>query len=310
MKTKVKARKWNKAGGIKLFLGVLPFLVLYFLFSYLPLEGWKYAFYDYRPGYALSDCEFVGFKHFTSMFMNPVMRREVMRVMTNTLAMSTISIVTSFLPMFFAIFLNEIPSGRLRKIVQTVTTIPHFISWVIVYALATALFATESGVVNVVLRDLGIIERGINFLASSKHVWLQMWLYGMWKGLGWGAVIYISGLSSIDQEMYEAASVDGAGRFQKIWHITIPGLMPTFVTLLIMDIGNFLSTGMEKYYVFENSFNKSKIEVLDLYTYNIGIGTTNISYSTAVGIMKSVIGLILLFVANYISGKVREEKIF
>lgn len=309
MDTKKKTRKFNK-GGFRLFLGVSPFLIIYFLFCYLPLEGWKYAFYDYRPGYLLKECNFVGLKHFSSMFLNPVLRREMIRVMTNTLAMSILGIVTSFMPMFFAIFLNEIPFKGLRKIIQTVTTIPNFISWVIVYALATALFAVESGAVNVVLMELGIIERGINFLASSKHVWLQMWLYSTWKGLGWSAVIYISGLSSIDQEMYEAAAVDGADRFQKIWYITVPGLMPTFVTLLILSIGNFLSTGMEQYYVFANSFNKSKIEVLDLYTYNVGLGTTNISYSTAVGMMKSIIGLILLFIANYISGKVRDEKIF
>ena len=311
MNTKVYAKKPKKKNqGFKLFLGTVPFLVLYFLFSYLPLEGWRYAFYNYKPGYKLSDCEFVGLKHFTNMFANPVMRRETFRVLRNTMAMSLLGVASSWMSMFFAIFLNEIKNIKYKKFVQTVTTIPNFISWVIVYSLATALFATESGVVNTILKDAGIIERGNNILASDDHVWLTMLLLDKWKGLGWMAVIYLSGISSIDQELYEAAAVDGAGRFQKIRHVTIAGLMPTYVTTLIMSIGYFLSNGMGQYYVFQNSFNKSKIEVLDLYVYNLGIGNNNISLSTAVGMWKCVVSLILLFIANGISGKVRESKIF
>lgn len=302
--------KWRIKPGMKLFLVTLPFLVLYFLLCYLPLEGWRYSLYNYKPGYKLSDCEFVGFKHFVQMFSNPVMRRETFRVLRNTIVMSLMGISTSFLPMIFAIFLSEIPFKRYRKVIQTVTTIPHFISWIIVYALATAMFATESGMVNQVLKELGIIERGMNILANADTAWLTMWLFGEWKGIGWGAIIYLSGISGIDQELYEAAAVDGAGRFQKMRHITIPGLMPTFVTMLIMNIGNFLNVGMEKPYVFQNSFNRSTIEVLDLYTYNLGIGQGNVSYSTAVGMSKSLIALMLLFIANYVSGKVRGQKIF
>ena len=168
----------------------------------------------------------------------------------------------------------------------------------------------ESGALNVLLKEMHIIQNPLNILANSDHVWLTMLLFNIWKGLGWSAVIYLAGLSSIDQELYAAASIDGAGRFGKIRYVTIPGLMPTYLTLLIMSLGNFLSNGMDQYYVFQNAFNKARIEVLDLYTYNLGIGSNNISYSTAVGITKSIVGLLILFTINFFSGKIRGEKVF
>ncbi len=304
-----KSKKWKMKPGMKLFWAAFPFIVLYFLFSYLPLEGWRNAFYNYKPGYKLSNCEFVGLRHFTSMFANPVMRRETFRVLTNTCAMSMLGILTSFLPMLFAVFLNEMTPG-FKKTVQTITTIPNFVSWVLIYSLATAIFAPESGALNVLLKEMHIIQNPLNILANSDHVWLTMLLFNIWKGLGWSAVIYLAGLSSIDQELYAAASIDGAGRFGKIRYVTIPGLMPTYLTLLIMSLGNFLSNGMDQYYVFQNAFNKARIEVLDLYTYNLGIGSNNISYSTAVGITKSIVGLLILFTINFFSGKIRGEKVF
>jgi len=304
-----KKNVWKMKPEMKLFWAAFPFLIIYFLFSYLPLDGWRYAFYNYKPGYKLSDCEFVGLKHFTSMFANPVMRRETIRVLRNTCAMSMLGIITSFVPMLFAIFLNEL-KPMYKKVVQTITTVPNFVSWVLVYSLATAVFAPESGALNIILRELKIIEQPLNVLANSEHVWLTMTMFGMWKSLGWSAVVYLAGLSSIDHELYSAAAIDGAGRFQKMRYVTIPGLMPTYLTLLIMSLGSFLSNGMDQYYVFQNAFNKASIEVLDLYTYNLGIGSNNISYSTAVGITKSVVGLLLLFIVNFFSGKIREEKIF
>ena len=225
--------------------------------------------------------------------------------------MSGMNIVTSFLPMFFAIALSELPGKRYKKFVQTVTTVPNFVSWVLVYAFATALLATENGIVNVLLRKIGIIDRGINFLANSDaKAWLVMWLVSTWKTLGWSAVIYLSSINSIDQQLYEAADVDGASRLDKIIHVTIPGLMPTFITLLILSIGSFLSNGMEQYFVFQNAFNKGRIEVLDLFVYNQGFGQKAISYSTAVSMLKSLVGIVLVGIANGLSGKVRDEKVF
>jgi len=298
--------------GFKLFLVTLPLLIMYFLLCYLPLEGWKYSFYNYKAGYPLEKCEYVGLYHFARMFANHITRRETFRVLKNTFIFSGIGILTSFVPMFFAIFLNEIKNDKFKRVVQTITTLPNFISWVIVFSFALAMFATDIGAVNIVLKKMGIIDQGINYLASKGwKVYLFMWLLSNWKGLGWGSIVYLAALGSIDQELYEAAAVDGAGRFSKIFHITIPGLLPTFVTLLILSIGNFLSTGMDQYLVFMNPFNRAQIEVLDLYVYNMGLGSSfnDYSYATAVGIMKSIVGLALLFFSNSISGKIRGEKI-
>jgi putative aldouronate transport system permease protein len=303
--------KYEMDSKYKLFLMALPFVILCFLFSYLPLWGWRYSFFDYKPGLGLSWENFVGFKWFTFLFKNSASRADIARVMTNTLAMSGIGIATSFLPMAFAICLTEIKLGKLRKLIQIVTTIPNFISWVLVFTFAFALFSTD-GFVNSVLIDLGLAKTGTNFLMSGEHIWLKMWLWGTWKGLGWGAIIYIAGISSIDQQLYEAATVDGAGRFKRIWYITIPGLMPTFYVLLLLGIAGILSNGMDQYYVFRNSANQKPIEVLDLYVYLLGLGSGgsgNIPLATVVGMLKSVISVTLLMGANKISKMVRGESI-
>lgn len=303
--------KYEMEGKYKLFLMILPFVILCFAFSYLPLWGWRYAFFDYSPGSSLSMDNFVGFKWFTYLFQNPATRADIVRVIRNTLAMSGLGIATSWLPMAFAIFLAEIRADKFRRAVQTFTTIPNFISWVLVYSFAFALFSTE-GFVNSVLIDLGIIKSGVNFLMSSSHIWLKMWAWGTWKGLGWSAIIYIAGISGIDQQLYEAATIDGAGRFRRMWHITVPGLMPTFFVLLLLSIASILSNGMDQYFVFKNAANKDTIEVLDLYVYTLGLGNSgsgNIPLATVVGMLKSLISIVLLFGANKVSKLIRGESI-
>lgn len=305
------ADKYEMESKYKLFLMILPFVILCFIFSYLPLWGWRYAFFEYQPGIDLSMDNFVGFKWFTYLFENPATRSDIIRVIKNTLAMSALGIGTSFLPMAFAIFLNEIKASRFRKIVQTFTTVPNFISWVLVYTFAFALFSSE-GFVNSVLIDFGVIEQGTNFLMSGEHIWIKMWAWGTWKGLGWSAIIYIAGISGIDQQLYEAATVDGAGRFQRMWHVTVPGLLPTFSVLLLLSIASILSNGMDQYFVFKNSANKDTIEVLDLYVYTLGLGSGgsgNIPLATVVGMLKSIISVTLLMGANRISKLVRGETI-
>ena len=296
--------------GFRLFLMMLPFLCIVFLFSYVPLYGWAYAFYNYKPGRALADCEFVGAKWFTLLVSDKYYRRDLWRVMRNTLGMSFMGICTSWLPMMFAIFLNEIRSRRYKKLVQTVTTIPNFISWVLVYAVAYAMFSVGDGFVNRLMIRMGAIEDGINFLASGNHIWIKMWAWGCWKGLGWSSVVYIAALAGVDRSLYEAAEVDGAGRFDKMWHISLPGLIPTFFVLLIMSIGNLINNGMEQYFIFENSMNHDAIEVLDLYVYNQGLAGRMYSFSVAVGMMKSIISMILLVFANVLSKVVRGESVF
>lgn len=287
----------------KLFLMLLPFLVLVFAFSYLPLFSWRYAFFDYSAGTELTWDSFVGFKWFKLLVQNPSYINRLLRVLRNTLALSFLGIVTSWVPMFFAIFLSEIRSGKFRRFVQIFSTIPNFISWVLVYAIAFAIFNTD-GFINTLINSLGG-NATANYLQSDSHMWLKMLAWGMWKGVGWSAIIYISGISGIDQQLYEAATVDGAGRFQKMRYITIPGLLPTFVVMLVMSIAGILSNGMDQYLVFTNANNKDIIEVLDLYVYNIGISSGQIPLSTVVGMTKSIISIVLLFIANSLSKLIR-----
>mgnify|MGYP002801235803 FL=1 len=303
MKLFADKKKWN---SIKLFLFILPFLILVFIFSYYPLYGWVYAFYDYRPPRPFSDAEFVGLKWFKSLVENDIKINQLLQVLKNTFAMSAITLGTSWLPMFFAVFLNEIKCVPFRKFVQTVTTLPNFISWVLVYSVAFSLF-NSTGMINTLLTNLGLIEEPILLLQSSEHVWLTQWLWLTWKNLGWSAIMYIAGISSIDDELFQAAKVDGATRMQIIRHITIPILLPTFFVLLMMNIGNFLSNGMEQYYVFQNAFNKEHIQVLDLYVYNLAMGSGSYSVSVALSMLKSVVSVILLVTANTVSKLTRGE---
>jgi putative aldouronate transport system permease protein len=310
-KTSILTRDRKLSPGFRLFLMTLPFLILVFIFSYLPLWGWRYAFYDYRPPKQLSACEFVGFKHILSMFSNPALSKNVLRVVKNTLGMSLLGMFTSWIPMVFAMFLAEIKHVKYQKFIQTMTTIPNFISWIIVYSIAFAMFSSADGLINNILVVLNPTWERVNFLASGDHMWIKMWAWGQWKSLGYSAVLYIASLAGIDQELYEAASVDGASRFQKMRYITLPSLLPTFFTLLIINVGNFLNRGMDQYFAFQNAINKESIEVIDLYVYNQGIAGSNISFSTAVGMTKTIISLLLLFMANKISKLLRDgESIF
>ena len=240
-KQKKKASKRAAAEGKKLFLLILPFLILTFMFSYFPLHGWIYAFFDYRAPLKLSQCEFVGLKWFKTLFSNKTQVAQLIQVMKNTFAMSLLGIATSFLPVLFAVFLNEIKCKWFKNVVQTLTTLPNFISWTLVYAVAFSLFST-TGMMNSVLEHIGLITEPIKFLDSGDHVWLSMILWSTWKGLGWGSIMYLAAIAGIDQEMFEAAKVDGAGRWAIIKNITIPSILPTYFVMLMLSIANFLTT--------------------------------------------------------------------
>lgn len=307
-KQKKKASKRAAAEGKKLFLLILPFLILTFMFAYFPLHGWIYAFFDYRAPLKLSQCEFVGLKWFKTLFSNKTQVAQLIQVMKNTFAMSLLGIATSFLPVLFAVFLNEIKCKWFKNVVQTLTTLPNFISWTLVYAVAFSLFST-TGMMNSVLEHIGLITEPIKFLDSGDHVWLSMILWSTWKGLGWGSIMYLAAIAGIDQEMFEAAKVDGAGRWAIIKNITIPSILPTYFVMLMLSIANFLNNGMDQYYVFMNSFNKSSIQVLDLYVYNIGMTGKSLSLGTAIGILKSLVSVVLLFIVNTASKKTRGETI-
>ncbi len=298
----------KKVYSIKLFLLVLPFIVLVLLFCYYPLYGWMYAFYDYKPPKTLANCPFVGFKWFASLVSSQTKIDQIVQVLKNTFAMSGITLGTSWLPMLFAVFLNEIRGVKFRKFVQTVTTLPNFVSWVIVYSIAFSLF-NSTGMLNSLLMKIGVTDVPILFLQSSEHVWFTQWLWLTWKNLGWAAIMYIAAISSIDDEMLQAARVDGASRMQIIRHITIPSLLPTYFVLLVLNVANFLNNGMEQYYVFQNAFNKQYIQVLDLYVYNLAMGSGGYSVSVAISMLKSLVSLVLLIVVNKASKSIRGESI-
>ncbi len=303
-----KGEKFFMEEKYRLFLLLLPFIILTFVFSYLPLWGLRYAFFDYKSGDTLSMDKFVGFKWFAMLVRNKQTRSDIVRVLKNTLAMSGLGLLTSWCPMAFAIFLSEIKNTRFRRFVQTFTTIPNFISWVLVFAIAFCIFSTD-GFISSLMMNVGAWSQGRNFLMDGSHTWLKMLLWGMWKGLGWSAIIYIAGISGIDQTLYEAATVDGAGRFQRMWHVTVPGLMPTFFVLFLMAVAGALNNGLDQYLVFENTSNTNAIQVLDLYVYKMGIVNGSIPFSTAVGMLKSVVSVVLLFLANNVSKRLRGETI-
>lgn len=286
-------------------LMAVPFIIYVFAFSYVPLMGWILAFFDYKPGLSLWDCDFAGLYYFKIIFDD---WEKVWSVLKNTLAMGAMLLICSPLPAVFAIFLSELKSTKFKKIVQTITTIPNFISWVIIYALAFALFSTD-GVVNNVLIGVGILQEPSNLLGNRDATWFLQTALNIWKTLGWNAIIYFAAIAGIDGELYDAASVDGAGRFQKILHITIPGITSTFFVLLLLQISNILALGIDQYLAFYNSMVADKITVLDLYVYRLGLVTQDYSYATAVGILKSVISIVLLFSANGLSKKIRGQSL-
>lgn len=293
--------------GFRLFLLTLPFLALILVLAYLPLYGWIYAFFDYRPGIALNWDQYVGIKFFAMTWETSFKVKEIGRVLTNTFGIKLIGYLFSPIPVIFAMFLSEVRGKHFRKTIQTVTTLPNFISWILVYSIAYSMFSTEDGFINKFLMSIGAIDRELNFLGSSNFVWLKINLWGLWKGLGWNAIIYFAAIAGIDQQLIEAAEIDGAGRYRIMWNITLPELIPTYFVLLVLSIADFLNTGFEQYMVFSNAFKASRLEVLDFYIYNQGFTDTRYAYATAVGMLKSFVGIALLFSANRFSKLVRGE---
>lgn len=291
-----------------MFLCVLPFLCLVFLFAYFPLHGWIYSLFDYKPALGLSGSEFVGLKWFRMLISSETQVAQIVQVMKNTFAMSFLGIATSIFPVAFAILLNEVKWKWFKSLVQTLTTLPNFISWVLVYTIAFSLFST-TGLLNTLLEEWGLITDPIKFLDSGNHTWLMMCLWNIWKGLGWGAIMYLAAIAGIDPELYEAGRIDGASRFQLMRHITLPALMPTFLVMLMLSIANLLNNGMDQYFVFQNAFNKETIQVLDLYVYNIGLGGNSLSLATAISMLKSLVSVALLAIVNIASKKIRGSSI-
>lgn len=288
-----------------LYFMLLPGLVYFLIFKYVPMWGVLIAFQNYQPFLGMSGSEWVGFDHFIRFFSEPTF----MMLMKNTLILALWNIVLFFpVPIIVALLLNELRLQSAKRLIQTLIYIPHFMSWVIVVGIVYIFFNTESGVVNVLLQDAGIGK--INFLASEK--WFRPMVLGevMWKETGWSTIIYLAALAGVDVQLYEAAKIDGANRWQQLWHVTIPAIFNTIVILLILRLGNFLDTGFEQIFLMLNALNRNVAEVIDTYVYTAGITQGQFSYSTAVGLFKSVVGLMLIVGANRLAKKFNHEGIY
>lgn len=286
-----------------LLLMSVPFLIWLIVFKYIPLWGWTMAFQEVKPNsFALPvwEREFVGFDNFTKAFTD----RLFGQTMINTIGISVIGIVLGTVSaIVFALILNEICFTRFKKVTQTISYLPHFVSWVIIASIAKMLL-NDGGAVDTMLGT------NLHLMSTDSWVfWIVVCLINVWKEVGWDAIIYLSAMAGIDQGLYEAAKVDGANRFQRIWHITLPGIRPTVMVLLIMGIGGALNVGMERQMLLSNGIVQDHAMVLSWFAYIRGIGSNNYGLGTAIGMFQSVVGIILLFIANKAAGLIGEDKL-
>jgi putative aldouronate transport system permease protein len=285
----------------------VPFLVWLFIFKYIPLWGWSIAFQDFKPAKGFFEQKWVGFKHFQFLFQEEAFYR----VLRNTLAMSTINLVLGFFTSItLAILLNEIRKVAFKRTVQTISYLPYFISWVVAASIISTALSADGGIINELLMWLGVIKEPILWLGVGEYFWGILGASEIWKNVGWNTIVYLAAMTMIDPALYEAAEIDGAGRFQRIWHITLPGLKPVIVILLIMSVGNILETGFEPQYLLGNGMNVDYSENLDIFVLRYGISMGNFSLAIAAGMFKTVISFILLFSANSIAKRLGEARLF
>ncbi|WP_339208534.1 ABC transporter permease subunit [Paenibacillus sp. FSL K6-3182] len=300
-------RFWFKAIQQRyLYMMSLPFVIWIFLFSYVPVWGWLTAFQNYKPKNGILNQKWVGLENFVELFQD----ERFYIVLRNTLAMSTMGLIVGFtIPVIFALLLNEIRGQFFKRSVQTISYLPHFVSWVVVAGLVTKILSTDGGAINQLLMYLNIIDTPIQFMAKGEWFWSVVTLSDLWKEMGWNSIIFLAAMAGIDPELYEASTVDGAGRFRKMWHITLPGIRTTFMVLFILSIGHLISIGFEKQFLLGNPLVSDFSEVLDLYALKYGIQMSRYSYGTAIGIFNSVVSILLVFIANGIYKRVTKESI-
>ncbi|MDR2070012.1 MAG: ABC transporter permease subunit [Treponema sp.] len=283
----------------------VPFMIWLIIFKYIPLTGWAMAFQDYKPQFGFFQQEFAGFKHFRALFA----ARQFYQALQNTLGMSFLGLIFGFTTSItFAILLNELRVLRFKQFAQTVSYLPHFVSWVIVANIVTTILS-PSGPVNEILVNLGILKEPYNFMIRQNLFWWIVVFADIWKETGWNAIIYLAAITGIDAAIYEAAEIDGVSRLQKIWYITLPGIKSTITILLIMSIGNIINIGFEKQMLLGNSVVSAKSLVLDKYALDYGIGLFRYSFGTAIGIFKSVVSIILLICANTAARRIGEDRL-
>lgn len=283
----------------------IPFVIWLGIFAYTPLIGWLVAFQDYKPQHGFFEAEWVGFKHFIDLFNDSLFYT----ALQNTLGMGVLGLVFGTgTAISFALLLNELRFTKFKKFTQTVSYLPHFVSWVVVANLVTTMLA-NTGVINNMLQFFNLVEEPINFMARPGMFWGIVTGAEVWKSTGWNAIIYLAAMTSISEEMYEAAQIDGASRLQKMWHITLPSIKPIIIILMIMSIGNVINIGFERQMLLGNNIVADAAIVIEKYALDYGIGMFRYSFGTAIGIFKSVISVILIFTFNSIAKKTSDISI-
>lgn len=305
------AGSWKKSlrNYWQLYLLLIPVVLNFVIFHYVPMGGIQIAFKDFSLKEGIWGSEWVGFEHFERFFK----ANNFWTILGNTLTLSLLSLAFSFpLSVALALLLNEIRHKKLNSLLQTVFIAPHFVSTVVVVGMMQAFLSPETGIVNILLQKLGLIEEGIYFTRLEEWFRPMYIISGLWQNLGWSAVIYLSALTAIDPGLYEAAAIDGASRWQQLWRITLPSIMPTIMIQLILKCGHIMSVGYEKVLLMQKSTNLSVSEIISTFVYAKGIGAENprYDYATAIGLFNSVVNLIVLLVVNRIAKKRSEVSLF
>lgn len=297
-----KRKRW-KSSEIQLFIMAMLGIAFVLVFSYAPMFGIVLAFKD-ADGYlsitkALTEAPWCGFDNFKNFLTDP----DFKHVMLNTLGLNLLQLLINFpAPIIFAIMLSEVRSKKFRKFIQTITYFPYFLSWVVFGGIILVLLDT-TGVINTALKQMKLIAESINF-GEAQYFWATIIITSIIKGLGWGAIIYIAAIAGIDPQLYEAARMDGANRWHRIFHITLPSIAPTIILFFILSLSGILNNGFDHIWTFQNQINLESSEVLDTFIYKYGIVQQQYSYTTAVGVFKSVIAIILLVVGNKVCKKI------
>lgn len=307
VKGKTRRINWKEIKRQKvLLLWSLVYVIYGFIFCYLPLAGWLMAFENYKPKDGFFHSQFIGLGKFKQLFIDD----GFLRVIRNTLAMGVINLVVTFLAaIIFAILLNELKSQGGKKVVQTISYLPHFLSWIIVTGiLHDALSGT--GIVNDLLIRFHLLKEPLNFFAHPKYFWGIVAFANVWKETGWNAIIYLAAIVAIDTNLYEAAAIDGAGRWARIRYITLPGIKPTIIILLLMNAGNVLNAGFEVQYLLGNGLVQSVSQTIDIYVLKWGISQGDYSLGTAAGVFKSVVSIVIILIANGMAKRAGEERLF
>lgn len=290
----------------QLWLISIPMVVFVLIFAYYPMYGVIVSFMDYMPGSPILASKWVGLKYFTEFFNSP----DLFIIFRNTLVISVLQIIFGFpAPIILALLLNELKNKYFKKTVQTISYLPNFISWVVAASILFTLLGSE-GFINDLLLKIGLVKEPVAFLGTGEYFWWILTIANIWKGVGWSSIIYLSAMAGIDRELYQAGAVDGLGRFGMIWHITLPGIATTILLLWILRIGGLLNAGFEQQLLLGNGMTREFHEVIDTYAYRYGIQLGRYSYATAVGLFKSVISIILIFLTNRASKKFADASIF